>query len=178
MEKPKNWRDYIGWWNENFDDRIGLSSRKLYDDISAKVKYSFDHSNEFMALIHQLHNYESEYKRSFGYNLLMKKPEEINLEIKEWDRFILKVWRKNVVLNINWKDENWDKERCKPDGGWITPSNWFEEIHDIVRTRIVVKYFDGVELLLNKMCVHFSSHNCQILSELGSKRRRLLCSTS
>jgi ppGpp synthetase/RelA/SpoT-type nucleotidyltranferase len=162
MEKPENWRKYIRWWNENFDDQIDFGARKLYRDISTKVKYRFDHSDEFMTLIHQLHNYDAEYKRNFGYDLLMKSPEEINLSIKEWEQFILKVWRKNVVQNTNWNNENWDKEICKPNGGWITPSNWFEKIHDIVRTRIVVKYFDGVELLLNKMCDHFLSHSCQI----------------
>jgi ppGpp synthetase/RelA/SpoT-type nucleotidyltranferase len=38
----------------------------------------------------------------------------------------------------------------------------FEEIHDIVRTRIVVKYFDGVGLLVDKMCSHFSECGCQV----------------
>jgi ppGpp synthetase/RelA/SpoT-type nucleotidyltranferase len=162
MEKPGNWKDYIIWWNENFDDQIDLGTTKLYKDISAIVRYRFEKSDEFMTLIHQLHNYDAEYKRNFGYDLLMKKPEEIKLEIKPWDRFMIKVWRKNIVQNASWKNENWDKEICKPNGGWITPINWFEKIHDIVRTRVVVKYFDGVELLLNKMCDHFLSHSCQI----------------
>ena len=157
MEKPDSARKYIEWWNQHFEEQIGLGERKLYSDVSSLVKGQFDHSNEFMFLIHELHNYESEYRRKYGYDLLMGKPEDIKLVDKTWEMFISKVWRKNVVLNSNWNNEDWDPEKCKPSGGWITPSNWYEKIHDIVRTKIIVKYFDGVELLLNKMCDHFSS---------------------
>ena len=161
MEKPRNWRDYIIWWNENFDTKIDLSVRKLYDDISTLVKYKFERSDEYKEFIHQLHNYDSEYRHSCSYDLLMKKPEEIHLAIKNWELFMSKVWRKNVVHNSNWNRENWHNEDCQPKGGWITPDNWFEEIRDIVRTRIVVKYFDGVEFLLDKMLNHFRDYSCQ-----------------
>src|SRR4030043_403578 len=101
MEKPDNWRKYITWWNDNFDDQIGLGDRKLYSEISTHVLYTFDHSDEFMTLVHQLRNYEAEYRRSYGYDLLMKKPEEIKLVPKAWENFISKVWRNNVVQNTN-----------------------------------------------------------------------------
>jgi len=161
MEKPENTREYILWWNKNFDTKINLAVRRQYDDTSTLVKYKFEHSDEYNELIHQLHNYEAEYRHRYGYDLLMKKPEEIELKIKNWQEFMSKVWRKNVVHNIKWKYENWNMEDCQPKGGWITPANWFEKIHDIVRTRIVVKYFDGVELLLDKMHHHFEACGCQ-----------------
>jgi ppGpp synthetase/RelA/SpoT-type nucleotidyltranferase len=163
MKKPENPRNYIIWWNDNFkEDMIGLEARKLYGYVSAFVKYDFDHSDAFMTLIHELRNYDAEYRQSYGYDLLMKKPEELELESKEWDKFISKIWRKNVVQNTKWNDENWDKEVCQPNEGWITPSNWFERIHDIVRTRIIVKYFDGVGLLVDRMCSHFEGCGCLI----------------
>jgi ppGpp synthetase/RelA/SpoT-type nucleotidyltranferase len=86
----------------------------------------------------------------------MKTPEEIELGIKKWNDFISKVWRRNVVDN-----KNWDKEETKPHGDWVTPLNWFERVNDIVRTRVVVKYFDGVGLLLDKMCDHFRNYDCE-----------------
>jgi hypothetical protein len=161
MEKPKNPREYIRWWNENFDTKIDLSVKKLYDNVSTLVKYEFENSDGYKKLIHQLRNYDAEYKRIWSYDLLMKKPEEIKLVPKEWMPFISKVWRKNVVQNSNWNIGNWDKEKSQPNKGWITPDNWFEKIHDIARTRIVVKYFDGVELLLDKMHHHFEDCGCQ-----------------
>ena len=161
MEKPENPRKYIIWWNNNFEPKIDLSARNLYRDVSTLVKYEFENSDEYKEFIHQLHNYESEYRRNCGYDLLMKEPEEIKLDIKDWEKFKSKVWRKNVVHNINWNKENWNHEDCQPNGGWVTPDNWFEKIHDIVRTRIIVKYFDGVKLLVDKMHTHFVDCGCQ-----------------
>ena len=161
MEKPKNPMAYIKWWNNNFDTTIDIPIRELYDDVSTSVKDQFQHSDEYEELIHQLHNYETEYRRDCGYELLMKQPEAIELDCKEWERFISKVWRENVVHNINWNEENWNAEDCQPNEGWITPYNWFEKIHDIVRTRIIVKYFDGVKILLDKMHNHFIDYSCQ-----------------
>lgn len=165
MEKPKNPRDYILWWNENFDTKIDLAATKLYDDLSTLAKYQFEHSDEYQELIRQLHNYDAEYRHIYGYDLLMKRPEELKLDIKEWIKFRSKVWRKNVVYNLNWDEENWNSEDCQPDGRWVTPDNWFEKIHDIVRTRIVVKYFDGVGFLLDKMYNHFIDCSCQCVPD-------------
>ncbi len=161
MEKPKNPREYILWWNKHFDTKINLSVKKLYDHVSKLVKQEFENSDKYKDFKHQLYNHEVEYRRSHGYDLLMKIPEEISLGIKEWKDFISKVWRKNVVYNLNWVEENWSQSVCEPNGGWITPDNWFDNIHDIVRTTIVVKYLDGVEFLLDKMHNHFVDCGCQ-----------------
>ena len=169
MEKPQNSIDYIDWWNDNFDTQIDLAARKLYDYVSTLVKYEFENSDGYKNFIHQIHNYESEYRRSCGYDLLMKKPEEIELYTKEWEKFISKVWRRNVVCNSNWKKENWNHEDCRPEGGWTTPDNWYEEIYDIVRTRIVVKYFDGVKFLLDKMHNHFEYCDCECKPDWEAK---------
>jgi len=158
VEKPKNPRAYITWWNNNFEPNIYGSDTILYRDVSTSVMYDFKHSDAFTALIHELHNYGAEYRRSFGYDLLMKKPEETELEPKEWEKFKLKVWRKNVVQNPNWDTHNWDQDRCSPKEGWITPDNWYDRIHDIVRTKIVVKYFDGVKFLLDRIDKHFTNY--------------------
>lgn len=153
MEKPSNPKEYIKWWNNNFGEKIDKVSEKQYETACVFVKYDFENSTEWRKLLQELYDYEAEYRQSRGYDLLMKRPEEIKLDIKGWSNFISKVWRENVVENANW-----DKE---PDTGWITPLNWFEKIHDIVRTTIVVKYFDGVGLLLDKMCTHFRDYGCE-----------------
>jgi hypothetical protein len=48
-------------------------------------------------------------------------------------------------------NENWPKE---PLDGWINPANQFWRINDILRTRFVVKYIDGVGFLANKIESH------------------------
>ena len=153
MDKPSSPEEYKKWWNRCFEPKIDRASEKQYGTASVFVKYHFENSDAWGKLIHELHNYESEYRRSHdGYDLLMKRPEENRLDIKEWDDFISKVWRRNVVERSKWDSE--------PDEGWITPLNWFERINDIVRTTIVVKYFDGVRFLLDRMDTLFSEYDC------------------
>lgn len=155
MEKPLSPDEYRIWWNRNYEPKIDGVREKQYKDASILVKYRFENSAAWNKLIQELHNYESEYRRSHdGYELLMKDPEDIrwSISIKEWGDFVSKVWRKNVVEN-----EQWDSG---PDESWITPLNWFEKTSDIVRGTIVVKYFDGVGFLLDRMCTLFREYGC------------------
>lgn len=153
MEKPSSPEDYIKWWNRRFDTKIDRVAAKQYQDACILVKYYFEKSTEWREIINELGNLEAEYRQSRGYDLLMKRPEDTKLCMKEWSNFISKVWRKNVVENKNWHRE--------PDTGWITPQNWFENISDIVRTTIVVKYFDGVRFLLDNLCTLLRGHDCE-----------------
>ncbi|MFA4836484.1 MAG: hypothetical protein WC749_10495, partial [Dehalococcoidia bacterium] len=143
------------WWNKNFDEKIDGATKKQYESACVLVKYNFENSAEWNNLIRELHNCEATYRQTRGYDLLMKKPEEIKLDIKKWDGFISKVWRRNVLEN-----KNWDKEDNKPETGWITPLNWLERINDTVRTAVVVKYLDGVSLLLDSMVCLFEGCGC------------------
>jgi ppGpp synthetase/RelA/SpoT-type nucleotidyltranferase len=73
------------------------------------------------------------------------KPPEVLL--KPFGSFFLKTFRKNVVLNDSWPDA--------PDSGWLLPTKWFEQVNDIVRTLVVVKYLDEVQFLADsftKLC--------------------------
>ena len=156
MEKPSSPEAYITWWNHRFEApeaQIDKVAAKQYQAVSILVKHDFENSTEWRGFISELNNFEAEYRHSRGYDLLMGKPEDTKLCRKEWRDFLSKVWRKNVVEN-----KNFDKE---PDTGWITPQNWFENIHDIVRTTIVVKYFDGVGFLLDRLCELLRGHNCK-----------------
>ena len=93
---------------------------------------------------YELKESEAAYQlKTNGYSLLMIKPEELDLDIKGFDSFFLKTGRRNAFENKNWPSE--------PDGGWVTPENWFSKINDIVRTMIVVKYLDGVEILVERL---------------------------
>ena len=85
-----------------------------------------------------------------GYQLLMSDPKDLVLDVKKFDPFLLKTGRKNVFENEVWPG--------KPDGGWITPDNWYTRINDIVRTMIVVKYLDGVAVLVERLQQLCNSH--------------------
>jgi hypothetical protein len=52
-------------------------------------------------------------------------------------------YRKNVLENGKFPEA--------PADGWCLPPGWYSQIHDIVRTTIVVKYIDGVPLVLKRL---------------------------
>lgn len=156
MEKPKNINEYITWWNKNHKPRINDYIRRQYQTAAIGVRYNFENSEAWNSFVREMYNFDAEYRQKSGYELLITEPIKVKLIPKEWPNFISKVWRKNVVNNENWENE--------PSGGWISPDNWYEQINDIVRTTIVVKYLDGVKFLLDKACPIFAGkgYQCKI----------------
>jgi len=67
-------------------------------------------------------------------------PEILTKDLKS---LINKSYRYNCVNNRKFPK--------KPHNGWIEPKNWFERTNDIVRTRFIVKYFDGVKYLVDEI---------------------------
>jgi ppGpp synthetase/RelA/SpoT-type nucleotidyltranferase len=64
----------------------------------------------------------------------------LSLHHKEFGRFVDKTWRKNVLMNPRFLDNE------PPSGGeWVTHKNWDAQIIDILRTTILVRYLDGID---------------------------------
>jgi hypothetical protein len=59
---------------------------------------------------------------------------------KSWESFLLKSFRRNVLDNSNFPGA--------PARGWLLPGTWITDVHDVVRTVLVVKYLDGVKILI------------------------------
>jgi ppGpp synthetase/RelA/SpoT-type nucleotidyltranferase len=161
-EKPP-FHQYEKWLLEHGVD-ISTMSTERYERIANIVKKDFT-VFFFAPLIKNYCKYNNEFREfSGGYDLWeqykhkdycirlnameendKKKYKLLRNEIftKTFSSFLLKTYRKNILEN-----ENWDKP---PKEGWILPNNWFSKINDIVRTRFIVKYLDGVEFLMNKI---------------------------
>jgi hypothetical protein len=78
-------------------------------------------------------------KENPGYELLARGASP-DLDQKTWTSFFEKTYR------INYQDnESFPRPPIKTQHRWILPDNWFTTVHDIVRTNIVVRYFDGVK---------------------------------
>ncbi len=63
--------------------------------------------------------------------------------IKPWSSLLIKSYRKNISDNNSFP--------APPPDGWCVPPEWYSQVHDIIRTTIVVKYIDGVPLILTKL---------------------------
>jgi ppGpp synthetase/RelA/SpoT-type nucleotidyltranferase len=142
-KKPQNIKEYINWIENKFNVKIAGQTKAHYNAAALKVKEEFVTSKLWNNIFNEFKNISEEYELSTHSSLLALPSEEIQFSIKEFDSFLLKTFRRNVLTNSLWPKE--------PKDGWITPDNWFSNINDIVRTSIIVKYLDGVEFLLNNL---------------------------
>lgn len=149
-KKPKDIEEYRKWLKD-FGATKDLSKEKeLYERRCKKVEDFFSTSSFWKVIVNdiQFRIFNKKYKASKNYDLFTKEDDIPQIVIKDFDSFLEKTFRKNVLLNSNWKDKG--KPR-PPKGGWVFPENWFVKVNDIVRTRFVVKYLDGVEFLMEEI---------------------------
>ncbi|MDD5361996.1 MAG: hypothetical protein PHN88_07675 [Ignavibacteria bacterium] len=143
ISRPINVIELVAWLEEKFDIIINEDTKFNYELNSKSLQSDIDSCQFWRSIILNLNSFNDEYKIGKNLDLLLK-PNDIPSFIKKaYDSFILKILRKNVLENTNWPNE--------PKCGWIIPDNWFEKIRDIVRTRIVVKYLDGVDFIVKKI---------------------------
>lgn len=141
-EKPKNIEEYRKWLKTNQKVEISNRTQAHYESVTDKVKLNLGESDFWINLLKNFPNYNAEYEIKTGYPLFIPHLTP-KLEIKPFDSFLLKTYRKNIIENKNWPEP--------PKNGWISPDNWFFRINDIIRTLIEVKYLDGVEFIINKI---------------------------
>lgn len=141
-KKPQNIDEYKKWLKEKHGFEISDRTKTHYESVTGRIKPNLEESDFWSQLTKNLKEYNEEYLVKTGYPLLTPvfKPE---LDLKSFDSFLLKTFRKNILENKRWPDE--------PEGEWILPNNWFTKINDIIRTLFVVKYLDGVEFMIDKI---------------------------
>lgn len=158
LKKPQNIDEYKKWLSAKHEVEVTSRTKTYYESVMNRVKINLEESDLWIQLIENLRDYEGEYLLKSGYPLLIPRFEP-ELNIKPFDSFLLKTFRKNILQNKNWPDE--------PERGWILPNNWYTKINDLIRTLFVVKYLDGVEFLIDKiksLCEHYD-RECEIFLE-------------
>ena len=141
-ERPRDIDQYKKWLKKEHGVEILDRTKRYYESVTSGVKIEFQKSVFWRELIENLKEYDGEYLVATGYHLFV--PGSVpELDIKPFDSFLIKTFRKNVLENKNWPDE--------PNDGWIIPSNWYCRINDIIRTLFIVKYIDGVEFMVSKV---------------------------
>jgi hypothetical protein len=140
-DRPNFGSQYDAWLREKGGVTNLNAHRNHYQIVSRETRDSFAGSKFWEGVISDLPNIDAKYLIDHKYTLIASfKPEIL---IKPWNSFLEKTYRKNISGNKNFPEE--------PDGGWYLPVNWYSRIHDIVRTTIIVKYLDGVPLLIERL---------------------------
>jgi ppGpp synthetase/RelA/SpoT-type nucleotidyltranferase len=130
-----------------------------YDATTRAIDEKYRTSEFWRSILGGLKDVDAQYTIEHKYPLIaLFSPE---LLIKPWRSFVEKTYRKNILSNVNFPNS--------PDDGWLTPENWYAKIHDIIRTTIIVKYLDGVPLLVEFLKQKSEQHDLEFH---GSHDRR------
>jgi ppGpp synthetase/RelA/SpoT-type nucleotidyltranferase len=156
-KKPIPFEEYPQWLAEHgviMDVHEGH-----YNAASRQVMEAFQKSTFWQEALSALRDVDARYQIENAYPLISTIVPD--LLVKPWSSFLEKTYRKNISEN---------KKFPKPPAeGWCLPENWFNRIHDIIRTTIEVKYLDGVQLVLNSLNAIARQQGCTHGADLEAR---------
>jgi len=123
-------------WESNYK----LNVDRISKDISESKFYA--------SLRDKLVMINGEYKKNHRNIDLINFDKTIKIDKKNFNNLIEKCYRWDVLENEKWNDntEEWQKTY-----EWCFPPYCYEKIPDLVRTRITVRYIDGVDIVINSV---------------------------
>ncbi len=164
---PRTLEDYKHWFRAAHDYDEVLA-RKDYDFAGPHIREALRRHPFWTGLATLAADSEAEYQLRTTYPLFAGRPDGNDgslvpeLAVKPYESLLDKTWRKNYLDNPSWPDP-------PPISGWITPSNWYEQVADIVRTTFVVKYLDGVIAFQGKLRDHADGQHIDCQTELAAR---------
>jgi len=108
-----------------------------YKQTMAYIKNEFEDTDFLKTLTKNLMNYNDDYMIKTNYPLLDRNI-KIVMNIKPFESMIEKCYRSDVLKEKQMKD-------------WMNPIDCYEVFSDLLRTRISVKYMDGVNYLVDNI---------------------------
>lgn len=145
---------YEEWLKEAWEGDRRELRRGRYLQQQRDLRTAFDSSPFLADVRRKLPEWSTDYQRQNGVPLFTGAHPTIDLNLKSWKSFLSRTWRHNVHNNPNWPDP--------PPDGWLTPNRWFEGLWDIVRTRLVVRYLDGVQFLADCLAKVGKDHDLRV----------------
>jgi ppGpp synthetase/RelA/SpoT-type nucleotidyltranferase len=111
--------------------------REYYENTAKHLNRQFTESHFWISLRGRLLNLDQRYLVDNDEYLLALGNNSIqDPTTKPWESLLAKTYRKNV-----------HQYPGEYPHGWITPNTWFQRINDILRTTILVRYLDGIDLV-------------------------------
>lgn len=142
LERPTDSTSYKRWLADKHGVQVGAPIQTRYETVVNKVRADFLASPLWKRIEAALNDLDGEYRLGAANYPLLITPGMPDVQVKSFDSFLLKTFRRNVLENRNWPNP--------PAKGWLVPDEWYVQLNDLVRTSFVVKYLDGVRFLGNK----------------------------
>jgi len=160
VEKPSNINEFKEWLDMSLGFKIDDSYDYYYNTVVKKLKNDFEESDYWKKVSNELSEINDRYFMHKGVHLLTAN-ETPKILMKSLDSLIIKAYRKNILNNDDFPNE--------PNGGWITPDNWFESVKDIIRTTITVKYLDGVQFIVDELAGFSKNYGLNFTSSFEAR---------
>jgi hypothetical protein len=138
--EPPPFEGYRAWLLRNFNADL-KRARTLYELAGPEIIRTISGSPVWKEIVATLPTISDAYARSKKDRLINDFNPSVGL--KPFASLVEKTYRKNILENRRFPSP--------PGPGWVLPDNWFQEIHDIARTTIAVRYLDGVQLIANEV---------------------------
>lgn len=152
--KPATKDEYVTWAKKELSiEWLAFRNQRYYEAVSEEMRRQFESGPIWEGFLEQLEEVSSQYLLDTQYQLLPPKPIP-SFVTKPYASVIDKSYRKNIINNPNWPDP--------PTGDWIKPDNCYQKFNDIVRSTIVVRYLDGVEIIANVLKDICDSNKAQV----------------
>jgi len=105
------------WLESRHEVVVGPALKTRYETIVAKVKNDFLETAFWRRAITSLDELDGEYRLKAANYPLFLSDGEPKVQVKSFDSFLLKTFRRNVLENENWP--------APPAGGWLVPDTWY-----------------------------------------------------
>jgi ppGpp synthetase/RelA/SpoT-type nucleotidyltranferase len=132
---PVEFKNYEQWLARFYSYDRGTSEAE-YNATAALLQQTFSESPLWARLWQGIRTAGDTYRIRTGLDLLSS-TDQPKLVRKSFTSFLEKTFRRNIRREVG--------------DALLIPSNWLEQINDIVRTFLVVKYLDGVDTAVNAL---------------------------
>jgi ppGpp synthetase/RelA/SpoT-type nucleotidyltranferase len=163
--RPETLEEFKPWYAEalGYDDQL---DRDRYEAAGRILVSTLTASPFWVDLGRLIPELAAAYEIDTGFPLFVADPRLASVTVpglltKPFDSVIEKAWRKNCLENSLWPNP--------PEQGWLTPENWYDQISDLVRTTLVVKYLDGVAIVRDKLEVLARDHGVPCRAEFAAR---------
>ncbi len=148
VEKPLTMEAYLEWARATLGiDFANHKHQRVYETNITSALSTIQESGFLDGLTERLKACHEEYLGRNRADLLMRGrdagPEVTPLK-KSYESAVNKTFRRNVLLNPNFPE-------APAATGWLTPTNWYSHINDLIRSTVVCKFIDGPAFLATRL---------------------------
>lgn len=156
--RVKNVTQYRAWATRNkLGEQFGARDEGYYKAVLQASQSVIQQSPVWQSMPRQAREWSDKYKVRTGAQLFAVEPDFRLLE-KEYSKAI----EKNVLNNENVFPN-------PPPGGWVTNDNWFSRLGDLLRFQMVVRFIDGIDVVMEGLEALATEGNHAISFERLSK---------